>query len=601
MLSNSAGSRKAEEWLLYLCEMFTNLSVEKIQAQIEKVSAQSVGEARALEMLVNQCIVLSEEKVDEKAPDTSATTRSTASPVIISPNGPALKQREEQGEGEIFEMISLVPPSQETSTAITSEGGKGRADEEKCAKDDDYKENGGEDAKNEIRMEMNVDDDFKGDDDSKEKEDVRFGMEDAVGAAETDSTRDHLVESQLDAMVANVLHVNSLRGATAESAWKLLARLAENIAKSPTNPKFRRVPLSEKVSRKLSFLEGSLELCSSIGFNLISADQGKQYLFLPDDSLNLKVLKYAVDLFKAASVSQTASSSHSPPNGAERGNTPTTSGSSSSSSSGGTAVKPGEGIYSRSKKSVKVSKSLREKLRTQKRKAETEASFRKPRLTKSQMADLVQKRLSGTPPEHPPKGGGRIRKGKMTDFDKSRRLQNSIAQMRASKNRQWRNTKMGRKRVYTVSDLEKMAAERQKAVSNFGNKHELDKIGKEALKLTNEFRAKHGKPPLDWHQALCDIGRVHSKDMGDGKVPFSHTGFKERVQKYPFPHMAAAENLAMNGGIPESQVARVSVNGWIDSPGHRKNLLSEQTLCGIGVYRNHKGQYYLTQLFARTR
>eukprot|EP00466_Bigelowiella_natans_P011242 jgi/Bigna1/72081/fgenesh1_pg.18_\ len=407
MLSNSAGSRKAEEWLLYLCEMFTNLSVEKIQAQIEKVSAQSVGEARALEMLVNQCIVLSEEKVDEKAPDTSATTRSTASPVIISPNGPALKQREEQGEGEIFEMISLVPPSQETSTAITSEGGKGRADEEKCAKDDDYKENGGEDAKNEIRMEMNVDDDFKGDDDSKEKEDVRLGMEDAVGAAETDSTRDHLVESQLDAMVANVLHVNSLRGPPPESAWKLLARLAENIAKSPTNPKFRRVPLSEKVSRKLSFLEGSLELCSSIG---------KQYLFLPDDSLNLKVLKYAVDLFKAASVSQTASSSHSPPNGAERSNTPTTSGS-SSSSSGGTAVKPGEGIYSRSKKSVKVSKSLREKLRTQKRKAETEASFRKPRLTKSQMADLVQKRLSGTPPEHPPNGGGRIRKGKPVDDD----------------------------------------------------------------------------------------------------------------------------------------------------------------------------------------
>lgn len=26
------------------------------------------------------------------------------------------------------------------------------------------------------------------------------------------------------------------------------------------------------------------------------------------------------------------------------------------------------------------------------------------------------------------------------------------------------------------------------------------KIGKEALKFTNEFRAKHGKPPLKWHQ-----------------------------------------------------------------------------------------------------
>jgi len=46
------------------------------------------------------------------------------------------------------------------------------------------------------------------------------------------------------------------------------------------------------------------------------------------------------------------------------------------------------------------------------------------------------------------------------------------------------------------------------------------------------------------------------------------------------------------------QVARVAVEGWIQSPGHRKNLLSNQTLCGIGVYVNAAGAYYLTQLFA---
>jgi uncharacterized protein YkwD len=58
------------------------------------------------------------------------------------------------------------------------------------------------------------------------------------------------------------------------------------------------------------------------------------------------------------------------------------------------------------------------------------------------------------------------------------------------------------------------------------------KIGLEALRLSNEFRAKHSKPPLKWHQALADIGLVHSKNMGDGKVPFSHTGSDARFKAY---------------------------------------------------------------------
>lgn len=46
-----------------------------------------------------------------------------------------------------------------------------------------------------------------------------------------------------------------------------------------------------------------------------------------------------------------------------------------------------------------------------------------------------------------------------------------------------------------------------------------------------------------------------------------------------------------------SEVAKVAVNGWIESPGHCKNLLGNFTYCGIGVYMNHEGKYYLTQLF----
>ena len=53
----------------------------------------------------------------------------------------------------------------------------------------------------------------------------------------------------------------------------------------------------------------------------------------------------------------------------------------------------------------------------------------------------------------------------------------------------------------------------------------------------------------------------------------------------------------MNYG--SAQVAVVAVDGWIHSPGHCKNLLSDQYYCGIGVYKNKRGEYYLTQLFGK--
>ena len=56
--------------------------------------------------------------------------------------------------------------------------------------------------------------------------------------------------------------------------------------------------------------------------------------------------------------------------------------------------------------------------------------------------------------------------------------------------------------------------------------------------------------------------------MGKEKVPFGHDGFQERMKEYPFSFSSFAENVAMNGGY--SEVAKVSVNGWIDSPGHCK-------------------------------
>jgi len=123
-------------------------------------------------------------------------------------------------------------------------------------------------------------------------------------------------------------------------------------------------------------------------------------------------------------------------------------------------------------------------------------------------------------------------------------------------------------------------------------------IGRKALDNTNIFRAQQNMPPMKWNQALADIAAEHAGQMARGEMPFSHQDFNKRVDRYPFPHMSAAENLAYNAGV--SDVAGVAVDGWIKSPGHRRNLLGAFDQCGLGVARSCTGEFYLTQLFARS-
>jgi len=219
------------------------------------------------------------------------------------------------------------------------------------------------------------------------------------------------------------------------------------------------------------------------------------------------------------------------------------------------------------------------------------------RRSAAEMAAIAEKRLKGEKVTE-----GKITQGRIGNLNHLKRIRESIKQIRETKHNKWRNTNAGRKRVFTVTDLEKLRQEDNDTTAKFGSGTmagssfaELTVIGKQALKFTNDFRQQNGLPTLSWHQTLAEIGYVHSKNMGDGKAKFSHDGFHDRVAKYPFPSRSAAENLAMNHGL--ENVARVAVDGWIESPGHRKNLLSNHNYCGIGVYRNSSGAFYLTQLF----
>ncbi len=116
--------------------------------------------------------------------------------------------------------------------------------------------------------------------------------------------------------------------------------------------------------------------------------------------------------------------------------------------------------------------------------------------------------------------------------------------------------------------------------------------------LVNEHRIAIGLQPLEYSEALATIARQHSQAIATGYEFFSHDGFEERK------HMAQgfvrletfAENLALNNSSPASAPVDAVV-GWLDSPGHRKNMEGQFNLTGIGCARGKDGVFYFTQLF----
>ena len=122
-------------------------------------------------------------------------------------------------------------------------------------------------------------------------------------------------------------------------------------------------------------------------------------------------------------------------------------------------------------------------------------------------------------------------------------------------------------------------------------------IESQVIQLTNQERAKNGLKPLaaDWQ--LSRVARYKSADMRD-KNYFSHTSPTygspfTMMKNFGINYRSAGENIAAGQRTP-SEV----VQSWMNSPGHRKNILSP-TYTHIGVGHATGGSYghYWTQMF----
>ncbi|MEH2137803.1 CAP domain-containing protein [Nostoc sp.] len=113
----------------------------------------------------------------------------------------------------------------------------------------------------------------------------------------------------------------------------------------------------------------------------------------------------------------------------------------------------------------------------------------------------------------------------------------------------------------------------------------------------NNYRTSQGLPALTRNAAIDNQARIHSQDMANGKVPFGHTGFSDRVQAIGISYRAAGENVAYNQGY--SDPATIAVQGWLKSPGHLANIKGNYDQTGIGVAATSTGKVYFTQIFLR--
>ena len=131
----------------------------------------------------------------------------------------------------------------------------------------------------------------------------------------------------------------------------------------------------------------------------------------------------------------------------------------------------------------------------------------------------------------------------------------------------------------------------------------IESLEKEIFKLTNMERVDAGLTPLQYDERLCLAAKQHSYEMGklhyfahqspveENKNPF------QRVYRSGCSEMMVGENIYKEYGFSNEGLAKMVMEGWMNSPGHRANILRKEfTHIGVGVVASGD-TFYFTQVF----
>lgn len=127
----------------------------------------------------------------------------------------------------------------------------------------------------------------------------------------------------------------------------------------------------------------------------------------------------------------------------------------------------------------------------------------------------------------------------------------------------------------------------------------FEKMEDELVQMINAIRLEEGLSPLKQHKELAVCARQHSDNMAKKIVKFGHDGFEDRSKqmKNKIKLQSFGENVAYSFNVENP--LKAAVKGWMNSTGHKRNILGNFNLTGIGISYNKEGYCYITQLFAK--
>ncbi len=161
----------------------------------------------------------------------------------------------------------------------------------------------------------------------------------------------------------------------------------------------------------------------------------------------------------------------------------------------------------------------------------------------------------------------------------------------------WRNASVAK--VFVLYDSKTVAREKFEAYveQNIVSQEQKDGLDRskaeEAFVRVNEQRMANGVEVLAWDESLYELASIRAQEIISN---FSHQrpdgSYVGDVMLGQYGFSGCGENIAAN----YTSVTNL-VNGWMNSDGHRENLLNGQFSSGVMACYCHEGSYYWVNLF----
>jgi uncharacterized protein YkwD len=146
------------------------------------------------------------------------------------------------------------------------------------------------------------------------------------------------------------------------------------------------------------------------------------------------------------------------------------------------------------------------------------------------------------------------------------------------------------------------AAERLPRPENDREHEEIAELEYQCFEAVNKQREIRGLRPLDFNPELLHVAREYSRRMADERF-FDHVDpvgqtVRDRLRDAGLKWRILGENLAYSKGYVNPVAS--AMRGWMDSPGHRKNILEPDFReTAVGAWISSGGTIYFTEIFIR--